>query len=375
MVRRPFKNPPIRTDIKNPGDIYPIVAFPADTGGCGFYRIRFPLSIITALRYASVTLSDYFYRDIRDLAKFNTVAFQRQCSRLNVLQLEKLLEYRSSIKKKILVTYELDDNVHVIHPANQSSKFYGPVERQNIITMMSMVDRVSFSTEPLRQFYYAAGIKNSVVIPNYLPFSMWGGFEQRTSLPPTKKSRKKPRILWTGSSTHHGNKNDTMVLRHLVNETKHKYIWIFQGSIDPEIRSIPGVELELYPWVGIHLYPSYMYNILPDLAVVPLIKSDFNYAKSDLKLLELGACYIPGVFSDIGPMGPYKLAPYKIPHDADVKTWEKYIKDLINNIEKYKEVRRKQIGIVNERWLEDPKNIFKWCKFYGIDLKMGGTNT
>jgi glycosyltransferase involved in cell wall biosynthesis len=160
--------------------------------------------------------------------------------------------------------------------------------------------------------------------------------------------------------------NDTSKLVDLILATKGSYIWVFQGSIPDGVVGVAGVEVEQYPWKPFMSYPGMLHQIHADAAVIPLIASEFNRGKSDIKLLELSAVGVPTMCADIGPMGPYENAPYKVAWDAPIDTWSKKLRQLVTDKQLYIDIRRKQAEYVSKRWLELPENIGKWMEFYGI---------
>src|SRR5690606_31439953 len=71
--------------------------------------------------------------------------------------------------------------------------------------------------------------------------------------------------------------------------------WVFMG-MKPE-----GITCEFHAGVRIAQYPAKLASLDLDLAVVPLEMNQFNRCKSNLRLLELGACGVPVSCTDIDP--------------------------------------------------------------------------
>jgi hypothetical protein len=72
--------------------------------------------------------------------------------------------------------------------------------------------------------------------------------------------------------------------------------WVFMGLCPDRLR--PYVH-EFHPGVAIEDYPARLAALDLDLAIAPLEDNQFNRCKSNLRLLELGACGYPVVCSDV----------------------------------------------------------------------------
>jgi glycosyltransferase involved in cell wall biosynthesis len=88
-----------------------------------------------------------------------------------------------------------------------------------------------------------------------------------------------------------------------------------------------------------------------DAALVPLVGSEFNSMKSNLKVLEAACKKIPVIASDVSP---YKECPHvlKVSKQGD---WYKHIKTLAKS-----ESLRKTIGTANYEWATENHNLHKW---------------
>ncbi|MNG00129.1 hypothetical protein D3C84_830540 [compost metagenome] len=72
--------------------------------------------------------------------------------------------------------------------------------------------------------------------------------------------------------------------------------WVFFGICPDRLR--PYVK-EFYSGVDISLYPAALARLDLDLALAPMEQNLFNECKSNLRLLEYGACGFPVVCSDL----------------------------------------------------------------------------
>jgi len=349
-----------------------VLGFPADNAGCGHYRMRLPFQLGTAMGIIRAEAHSWFFTSLNNNDFFDTIIFQRQCTDTQLKYFRLMLRYAKAIRKPLRVVYELDDIVHEIHKESTiAHRFYTPEHCENVLSMMREADEVSFSTPYLQQYYARLGVNRYRVIPNTLPKFLWQ-FPHREKVP-SQENRWK--ILWTGSSTHHGASNDTAILRYIVSQITKRYgkrvEWVFFGTAPGFVQNDAAVRV--VPWVDFYTYPQALYALDATIGVVPLVDIPFNYGKSDLKLLEFGAVGLPSVFSDIGPNGPYVNAPVKVENSP--KMWVESICNLLEDDVYYAAVRESHYQYITNRWLED--NIQQWVDFYtgGATTKRMGTFT
>lgn len=82
----------------------------------------------------------------------------------------------------------------------------------------------------------------------------------------------------------------------VVKELAGEVEWVFFGMCPAAIR--PYVH-EVHAGVEIDSYPAALARLDLDLAVAPVEQNLFNECKSNLRLLEYGACGFPVVCSDL----------------------------------------------------------------------------
>ncbi|MFK0268858.1 glycosyltransferase [Pseudomonas asiatica] len=103
----------------------------------------------------------------------------------------------------------------------------------------------------------------------------------------------KPRVGWVGSPAEVAELEAfAEVIKALAGEVN----WVMLGACPKHLR--PFVH-EYHQAVGVDAYPAKLASLNLDLAVVPREDNLFNRCKSDVRLLELGACGFPVICSDI----------------------------------------------------------------------------
>lgn len=335
-----------------------ILVYPSDKNGCGFYRTYFPF------RYLEISKPEYqitnFYAfnfDLNYLKSASWVRFQRQVTDSQTQLIKQFKAQITKFKFNTKIAYELDDLVHGIRPNNiLAYQFYTNCRKGNLIDIFRTCDTITFSTQFLKNYYEEHyNIGNSVVIPNYLPKSLWWGCGSRNKY----NKGKKLRILWAGSASHLGKGGDMEFLVPLIKKTKNEFEWVFFGCKPMEL----GNEVEYHEWANMLDYPRDLDSIDADIAIAPIKDDEFNYGKSDLKILEYSALGLPIIASSIGSgSGPYDMIPgiNTVENKADI--WYQAIKSLQSDPDKMAECLQSGREELEKRWLED--NIDEYAKIY-----------
>jgi len=262
-----------------------ILAHPADREGCGEYRVIAPGRDLEAAGRAEVWETGELILAPPDIVRAGPDAIVLQRQHLDH-QLEAISRYRRF--SDALLVYELDDlltrlPMRSVH-RTQMSKDIGRRFRE----ALAMCDRLVVATEPLAEAY-GRFAPETVVMPNYLEASRWGGLRGR------RRDAPRPRVGWAGGVGHAG---DLMLVRSVVEQLADEVDWIFFGMCPKALRPFAT---ELHPAVPLHSYPAALARLDLDLAIAPLEDIPFNHAKSNLRLLEYGAMGFPVVASDLTP--------------------------------------------------------------------------
>ncbi|UVC27883.1 glycosyltransferase [Pantoea sp. SOD02] len=258
------------------------LAHNADISGCGYYRIMKPLEAMlnegVAEGYHGMTLLT-----LSELGQFkpDSLIIQRRYSAAFHNWIERTGKLHDLFK-----VFELDDyilNVPMKHYRRTSFK----QETTGLMRKsLSYFDRFVVSTEPLAEAMHDMH-PNIVVVKNRLPVDIWG---QLQSL---RNQGRKPRVGWAGGSSHRG---DLEMIADVVKEFTNEVEWVFMGMCPEKLR--PYVH-EVHYGVDISLYPETLAALNLDLALAPVEDNIFNACKSNLRLMEYGACGIPVICSDV----------------------------------------------------------------------------
>lgn len=270
--------------------------YPADDGGCGFYRVREPASALIAQGH-DVSICEGLpavWVDDPLTGRPNVVGIEPMDVDVVVLQRPLGRDLADAIPhlqaQGIAVVVEVDDDFGAIPPTNISWRFVHPKANpdrnwDHLARACRMADLVTVTTPALARRYGSHG--RVAVVANFVP-------ERYLAVEP----RRSPYVTvgWTGSVQTHP--DDLEVTRgavaRAVAETGAQFRVVGTGigvgsrlgfDADP-----PGTG-----WVELEDYPAAMARV--HVGIVPLADSAFNAAKSCLKAMEFAAVGVPAVMS------------------------------------------------------------------------------
>lgn len=261
-----------------------LLAFHADLGGCGYYRIIEPAKALSEAHRAEANATCFIHNSV-DIARVDpdVVVLQRQIMDDQIARLER---YRR-VNGKPLV-FELDDLMFELPKHSPHNEETPKDIKERLRRSIGLCDRLVVSTAPLAEAL--RGMNGDIrVVANRLPKSRWDG------LAPTRQTRQKPRVGWSGSVSHVG---DLLIIEELVRELADEVDWVFMGLAPDALRPFIA---DYRPGVPFEEYPEALAAMDLDLALAPLELCHFNECKSNLKLLEYGILGYPVIATDIVP--------------------------------------------------------------------------
>ncbi|MGE8224562.1 MAG: glycosyltransferase [Stenotrophomonas sp.] len=262
-----------------------VLAQPADPWGSGQYRVIQPFEALKSEGHVEGVL----YATLLDPVEQaridpDVVILQRRVSEEDLHNIQRMGRYSSALK-----IYELDDYLPNL-PAKSAHREHMPRDvLRSLRKALGLVDRFVVSTPAMAEAF--AGLHPDIrIAANRLPVNWW------KQLPLVRREdSQRPRVGWAGGLGHTG---DLEMIADVVSELAQEVDWVFFGMCPDRLR--PHVA-EFHPGVDIALYPRALAGLQLDLAIAPLEDNRFNACKSNLRLLEYGACAVPVVCSDVGP--------------------------------------------------------------------------
>jgi O-antigen biosynthesis protein len=340
--------------------------FIADYTGCGHWRMLWPEHVLNSYRHCVVQSSTVMITDPKHFKGVNCVRVQRQASDTQKQYLKFLKE-----NLKLRVIYEIDDicfgeDIPDYNPFKQH--FTAEQTRRDIQEMMEMCDEMTVTCPTMRNYFLEnTKQENITIIPNYLPRSWIGRmYDKKSSSAAYDKNRKKPRILYAGSSSHfdihkkNNNIDDFTHVKDAIIKSIDKYQWIFLGGVPPSLTQyVDSGKIELHKWTHLFDYPYFVKHLNINAMVAPLADNIFNKCKSDIKYMEASAMGIPIVCQDIETYN----STCKLLFDTGDEMIE-HLDSLFNNKKQFSSTIERQFNSISKMWLEQEHNRLKYHELY-----------
>ncbi|UVL63149.1 glycosyltransferase [Pseudomonas sp. B21-032] len=258
-----------------------VLALPVNTTAVGHYRVVQPFTELERAGWIQGQL-DYATPNTIEMERCKPDSIILQCRYMasTIRDIERVKTFSSARR-----IYEIDDYIIDVPKKNAHSRNMPQNMHELVSRGISLCDRVVVSTQPLADAL--SSMHHDIrVVPNMLAMHMWSDLKSH------RQTTLKPRVGWAGGTSHQG---DLELLAEVVRELADEVDWVFFGMCPEVLR--PYVK-EYHTGIAMSLYPQKLASLNLDLALAPLETNLFNDCKSNLRLLEYGACGFPVVCSD-----------------------------------------------------------------------------
>ncbi|MFS2159088.1 glycosyltransferase [Pseudomonas sp. Pseusp122] len=255
-----------------------VLALPINTSAIGHYRVVQPFIELEAVGRIVGRIT-YELPPLHEIERHSpdVVVFQGRYGDGSVGEVESLKRYSNACR-----IFELDDYVIDVPKKNAHARGMPPETGRYMREAIALCDRVVVSTPALGDAL--SSMHHDIrVVPNMLAPQMWEHLRGK------RRMAKKPRVGWGGGTSHTG---DLEIIADVVRELADEVEWVFFGMCPDKLR--PYVH-EFHGSIPLASYPAKLASLNLDLAVAPLEFHLFNDCKSNLRLLEYGACGFPVV--------------------------------------------------------------------------------
>lgn len=319
------------------------LAHNADIYGCGHYRITQPLRAMVAEGVAEGK-SGLTLLTLSEIGQFrpDSLIIQRRYSPAFHTWIERVSQLNNVFR-----VFELDDYIINLPMKHYGRNAYKQETAKLIRKSLSYFDRFVVSTAPLAE---AMSHMHSdiVVVKNRLPPDDWGHLNS------LRQQGKKPRVGWAGGISHRG---DLEMIFDIVREFAGEVEWIFMGMCPDKLR--PYVH-EIHRGVDLALYPAALAALNLDLALAPVEDNVFNACKSNLRLLEYGACGIPVICSNVACYQQDDLPVTRVSNKFIA--WRDAIRMHLADPEASAKMGADLQAVVRKEWMLTGENLRLWAK-------------
>ncbi|EPN52006.1 glycosyl transferase family protein, partial [Pseudomonas syringae pv. actinidiae ICMP 19096] len=258
-----------------------ILGMLVNSSAVGHYRVSQPMleliaagRVVGRMSYESITPVEV------ERQRPDVIVFQGRYSEPKIKDIVLAKSYSSAMR-----IFELDDYIIDVPERNEHRRSMPDNIGEMVRKGIGLCDRVVVSTQPLAQAL--SSMHSDIrVVPNMLAPHLW------SSLKSQRRTSGKPRIGWGGGTSHRG---DLELIVDVVRELADEVEWVFFGMCPDLLK--PYIH-EFHTAVSLQTYPAKLASLNLDLALAPLEFHIFNDCKSNLRLLEYGACGYPVICSD-----------------------------------------------------------------------------
>jgi glycosyltransferase involved in cell wall biosynthesis len=251
------------------------------------------------------------------------------------------------------LVYELDDDFTSLHPDNLVAKelLENPERIEAHLDLVRHCNAVTASTKYLGNKMKLHS-NNVYVLPNCIYPGEW--------------EKRYPRIHsgltvgWIGSPSHISDLRLLIEPLRILAAKYPKVKFVFGGFCIPEIKQVLGDQMIGLDRVPIENYPSMVQQI--DIGLAPLVDSEFNHSKSNIKFLEYT---MGGAAVVASPVEPYLCINHAMNGylARTTEDWVRYVGQLIRNRD-----LRGRVASEAKQWVLSNHNILKeawrWAEAY-----------
>lgn len=248
---------------------------PSNTCATSFYRAIGPLGALRKTHAAKKLRMQIMNEVNWPLLKMLDYAFmQRPYSDQHVIA-AKLIK-----SQRIPLWIDYDDFLLAIPEDNPCHEQYNkPGVQKNIETLLGMADIVTVSTAHLGQLYM--GFNDKIVVIQNAFDEVFSHLQKPLDTPQNKL------IMWRGSPTHEADLDILEQAAVNLAQRHQGWTWLFLGCKPWYSKLMPKKNtIVIDKHFDIFEYHAMIAHMRPALAVVPLVNSDFNKAKSDCAFIE-----------------------------------------------------------------------------------------
>lgn len=306
--------------------------YPADEGGCGHYRVRWPAEALQRQGADVEVIGAAEPEERQVMATWWSRGDERRLLDVRAPDADVIVLQRpltdtlaDSIPmlqaKGVRVVVEIDDDFEALSARNISWRKVQPAvdrrrNKDHLRRACERADLVVTSTPALARRYGAHG--RVAVVPNMVPEAYFGI---------AKGERDDTFVGWSGSiATHPDDLQECGAgITRALRATGARFGVVGTGKGVQRALGLDEAPLAC-GWVPLAEYPTAMAQL--DIGIVPLELSAFNEAKSWLKGLEFAALGVPFVASPTGPYRALHRAGAGLLAESP-KQWEGIVKRLV----------------------------------------------
>jgi hypothetical protein len=267
----------------------------------------------------------------------------------NGQNLEPVVANLKNLNPRVKIVMDMDRNYHALNPNNYAAKKFTVEKQRNLESNLKLVD---FSTYPDWQTedYYRKKIglaMKTFILPNLLSPYQFEGFD-RTAARPRDKDGKYRILLMSDTddfddiNSFRDTINDIMIR---VPETK---VYVLGNIVYETKNPLRFINYVRVPYDNLIDYYKIIWNMNPDLAIIPVKKQAFH--RTYYKILELGAFGIPMISMNEYPYNHMLKKDVHILLNGQKKTFVSCVRTAIDSVEMRDKLSHHSKNYVTEKY-------------------------
>jgi hypothetical protein len=324
----------------------------------GLYRMILPaLELRETGRYNTIinqilsddyqkTIDDYSIKLVPELIRWaDYIVFAA-----NGQNLKPVFDKIRELNPKVKVCMDMDRNYHALNPNNYTAKKFTIEKQRNLESNLRLVD---FSTYPdfVTQDFYKKKIGLAIktfILPNLLSPYQFDGIDRTVARTKDKEGRFRIVLMsdpddFDDINSFRETINDIMVR---VPEAK---VYVLGNSILYDNKNpLRFINYTRVPYNDLTDYYKIIWNMNPDLAIIPVKKQVFN--RTYYKLLEFGAFNIPMVSMNEYPYNHLLKKDVHILLSGQKKTFLDNVRSAVDSLEMRDKISRHAKAFISEKY-------------------------
>ena len=252
--------------------------------------------------------------------------------------LESLFKQLKGINPKIKLVMDIDKNYHALNPNNYTAKKYTIDKQRNLESNLRLVDFSTYPDKATEDFYRkkVGGLSEennmkTFILPNLLSPFQFEGIDWKAER--SKDKDGKFRILVMGDSDDYDDLNS---FRDTINDVMIRVpeskVYVLGNSFYYENKNpLRMINYTRVPYNDMTEYYKIIWNMNPDLAIIPLKKQSFY--RTYYKLLEFGVFGIPMISMNEYPYNHLLQKDVHILLSGQKKTFVQNVRAALDNPE------------------------------------------
>ena len=267
----------------------------------------------------------------------------------NGQNLEPVIANLKNLNPRVKIVMDMDRNYHALNPNNYAAKKFTVEKQRNLENNLKLVD---FSTYPdfMTEDYYRKKIglaMKTFILPNLLSPYQFEGFD-RTAERPRDKDGKYRILLMSDTDDFDDINSFRDTINDIMIRVPEAKVYVLGNIVYETKNPLRFINYVRVPYDNLIDYYKIIWNMNPDLAIIPVKKQAFH--RTYYKILELGAFGIPMISMNEYPYNHMLKKDVHILLNGQKKTFVSCVRTAIDSVEMRDKLSHHSKNYVTEKY-------------------------